>query len=93
MYKGEVNVKQAELTKFMKIAESLKIKGLTTFNNLSPSKTPDEKIKPENSQNDSDKSKIFCYYIELRLSNEVLRSFHKNISIRIADPEYYIQNF
>ena len=65
MYKGEVNVKQTELTKFMKIAESLKIKGLTTFNNLSPSKTPDDKIQSEISQNESEKSKIFLNYLVL----------------------------
>lgn len=61
MYKGEVNVKQTELTKFMKIAESLKIKGLTTFNNLSPpSKTisPDDKVASDFTQNESEKSKL-----------------------------------
>ena len=30
MYQGEVNVKHAELQQFMKIAETLQIKGLTT---------------------------------------------------------------
>jgi len=42
MYQGSVNVKQVELQAFMKIAETLQIKGLTTSS---------KKSKTENSTN------------------------------------------
>jgi hypothetical protein len=42
MYQGEVNVKQSELQQFMKIAETLQIKGLTTSSNTPrATKSPD----------------------------------------------------
>lgn len=46
MYQGSVNVKQTELQAFMKIAETLQIKGLTT---TSPKKSPKESIKKQDS--------------------------------------------
>lgn len=50
MYQGEVNVKQSELQQFMKIAETLQIKGLTTSSSSS-STTPNNNKTPEHSSN------------------------------------------
>lgn len=41
MYQGSVNVKQSELQAFMKIAETLQIKGLTT--NIKEKNSPNDK--------------------------------------------------
>lgn len=52
MYQGEVNVKHSELSTFMKIAETLQIKGLTTTNNQkSPSPTLHHGAAMKNLQN------------------------------------------
>lgn len=50
MYQGEVNVKQSELQQFMKIAETLQIKGLTTSSSSS-STTPSNTKTPDYNPN------------------------------------------
>lgn len=52
MYQGSVNVKQSELQAFMKIAETLQIKGLTTSSKDEKNNTAEEK------QTESTKSKF-----------------------------------
>lgn len=50
MYQGSVNVKQVELQAFMKIAETLQIKGLTTSSKKSKIENSSSSSKPEESE-------------------------------------------
>lgn len=53
MYQGSVNIKQVELQAFMKIAEALQVKGLTTSSKKSSKADAavNVKIEPEHSDN------------------------------------------
>ncbi|XP_058444213.1 protein bric-a-brac 2-like [Malaya genurostris] len=53
MYQGEVNVKHSELQSFMKIAETLQIKGLTASHKSDRSATPQTLPAPAHSNNSS----------------------------------------
>ena len=57
MYQGSVNVKQVELQAFMKIAETLQIKGLTTSSKKSKTENSSN-TKPEESE--SSTGNIYC---------------------------------
>lgn len=48
MYQGSVNVKQEELQAFMKIAETLQIKGLTSSSTKEPKANATEASKGDN---------------------------------------------
>ena len=68
MYQGSVNVKQDELQAFMKIAETLQIKGLTTSSKKSKNENTSN-VKIEDSENSSSGKNLFS-----NLSNKS----HKN---------------
>lgn len=53
MYLGEVNVKHSELQSFMKIAETLQIKGLTASNKNDRSSSPPVQPAPAHSSNNN----------------------------------------
>ncbi|XP_055523474.1 broad-complex core protein isoforms 1/2/3/4/5 isoform X2 [Wyeomyia smithii] len=53
MYQGEVNVKHTELQSFMKIAETLQIKGLTASHKNDRSSTPQSQPAPAHSNNNN----------------------------------------
>lgn len=61
MYQGSVNVKQVELQAFMKIAETLQIKGLTTSSKKSKVENNSSSSKPEDSEGSTGKIKFLCY--------------------------------
>lgn len=51
MYRGEVSVDQERLSAFLRVAESLRIKGLTEVNDDKPSNRDQSETPPSNTQN------------------------------------------
>jgi tramtrack len=51
MYRGEVSVDQERLSAFLRVAESLRIKGLTEVNDDKPSSRDQSETPPTNTQN------------------------------------------
>lgn len=61
MYQGSVNVKQVELQAFMKIAETLQIKGLTTSSKKSKIENSSSSSKPEESESSTGNISVPIY--------------------------------
>jgi tramtrack len=68
MYRGEVSVDQERLSAFLRVAESLRIKGLTEVNDDKPSNRDQSETPPTNTQN-----RVHPYVLQQQQQRKVLQ--------------------